>query len=120
ADPATLEQVREDENFLGDRLEVRPILAYQAGSGVMLESGLVWKRIFPNGYPDSDTGFFQGGGHLLGAEQSVTFRMGGGVFLNLAGLYHYILNEKAALDGANNLTNVTYDRITFGTNVGYQ
>lgn len=121
ADILTNEQVREDANFLGDRLEIRPTLGYQAGPGVSLESGLVWKRIFPNGYSITDTtGHFQAGGNLLGAEQSVTFRVDSWIFLNFAGLYHLILNEKAALDAANNLTDVTYNRVTLGTNVGFK
>jgi hypothetical protein len=121
ADPITNEQVLEDGNFLGDRLEVRPVLGYQAGPGVALETGFVWKRIFKNGYPSSDTGHFQAGGDLWGAEQSVTFRVDSGMFLNFAGLYHLILNEKAAWDDSyTNLTNVIYNRFTFGTNVGFK
>jgi len=120
ADTVTSLQVREQENFLGDRLEIRPFLGYQAGPGVALESGLVWKRIFPNGYSAADTGHYQAGGNLFGAEQSLTLTMDSGVFLNFAGLYHLILDEKSALDAGNNLTDVAYNRITFGTNVGFK
>ena len=120
-DPLTGQQVRESSNFLGDRLEVKPFLGWQAGTGLDLQSGIVWDRIFPNGYPESDTGHFQAGGFLLGAEQSMTFDMGAGLFLNLAGLYHFVLNEKAAQDtGTGAWYNVTYNRFSFGTNVGFQ
>jgi hypothetical protein len=120
ADPSTGAQIREDENFLGDRLEFRPVLAWRAGAGVLMQSGAVWDWIMPNGYPPSDGSYYQDGGYLLGAEQSMTFEMGGGVFLNLAGLYHYIVNQKAAVDVKGNLYDVTYNRISFGTNVGFQ
>ncbi len=121
ADPTTGQQVSEDENFLGDKLEVRPFFGYQTGPGVSFQTGLIWDRVFPNGYPQSDSLHFQAGGDLLGLEQSATFQMGSGAFLNLAGLYHFINDQKAAVDAVTgSLYDVTYSRISFGTNVGFQ
>jgi hypothetical protein len=58
---------------------------------------------------------------LVGVEQSVTFQMGSGSFLNLAGLYHCVVDQKAAPDAVTGaLYDVTFNRISFGTNVGFQ
>ncbi len=102
--------------YFGDKLEIHPIFGYSAGPGVVLESGLVWDWIQPNGYPQSSTEYYEGGGNLLGAEQSITFQLSSSTFWNLAGLYHYIANVNA---GVNNQT-ITYQRFTFGTNVGFK
>ncbi|HVZ79194.1 MAG TPA: hypothetical protein VHE12_00180 [bacterium] len=121
ADPVTGDQVREDENFLGDRLELRPFLGWAAGPGVSMMTGLVWDRIFPNGYDATVPLYYQAGGDLFGVEQGVTFSMGGGTFLNLVGLYHLVINEKAATDQVTgSLYDVAYHRVSFGTNVGFQ
>ena len=104
--------------YFGDRLEIHPILGYSAGPGVVMESGLIWDWIQPNGYPPIPPPGtpidYEGGGNLLGAEQSITFQLNPGTFWNLAGLYHYIANNNA---GENNQT-IIYQRFTLGTNVG--
>lgn len=121
ADQSTGQQVRETQNYLGDRLELRPFLGYGSGPGVSMMTGLVWDHVFPNGYGPTDKAFYQAGGDLFGVEQSVTFAMGGGAFFNLAGLYHYVFAHNAAQD---NVTlawyDVSFNRISFGTNVGFQ
>ena len=121
ADQTTGVLTREPENFLGDKLELRPFLGWQAGPGVSMMTGLVWDRIFPNGYDSSQIPYYQAGGDLLGVEQSATFQMGSGMFLSLAGLYHYVVDEKSAKDTVTgDLYDVTFNRVSFGTNVGYQ
>ncbi|HJT23143.1 MAG TPA: hypothetical protein VJ873_01100, partial [bacterium] len=107
-------------SYFGDKLEVHPVFGYSMGQGVVLETGLVWDWIQPNGYPVPQGGAvsvvgYQGGGNLLGAEQSLTFQLSQSTFLNFAGLYHYIANNNAG--GAYNQT-VTYNRFSLGTNVG--
>ncbi len=115
--PYALEQ--DPGAYFGDRLEIHPVMGYSVGSEVVLESGLIWDRIQPNGYPQiTPSGAadeYEGGGNLLGAEQSITFQLSPGTFWNIAGLYHYIANNNA---GLNNQTTITYQRFTLGTNVG--
>ena len=110
--------VQDPGAYFGDRLEIHPILGYSVGPGVVLESGLIWNWIQPNGYsqipPSGTANEYEGGGNLLGAEQSITFQLSPGTFWNLAGLYHYISNNNA---GVNN-QNITYQLFTLGTNVG--
>lgn len=105
--------------YLGDRLELHPVLGYSAGSGVVLETGLVGDWIQPNGYPRPQgiisTPGYQGGGILLGAEQSLTFQLSQTTFWNLAGLYHFISNDNM---GGNYDASVAYQRFSFGTNMG--
>lgn len=106
--------------YFGDRLEIHPIFGYSMGPGVVMESGLVWDWIQPNGYPNPAGGAvtvfgYQGGGNLLGAEQSITFQLSPTTFWNLAGLYHYIVNDNADQFYT---SSVTYQRFSFGTNVG--
>jgi hypothetical protein len=121
SDQNTGQQVRETENYLGDRLELRPFLGYGSVHGVSMMTGLVWDHLFPNGYGPTDGNFYQPGGDLLGVEQSVTFAMGSGAFLNLAGLYHYVYESNAAQDQVTRaFYNVSFNRISFGTNVGFQ
>jgi|GEM_PF-1592206 len=100
--------------FLGNRLEVHPILGYIAGQDISMETGLIWKRVFKNGYSFSDGGLYQGGGNLFGAEQSVSFQLNKTTFWNVAGLYHFIANEDMGL----NHETINYQRFTLGTNVG--
>ncbi len=104
--------------YFGDRLEIHPVLGYSVGPGVVMETGLIWDWIQPNGFPQTlilgETDEYEGGGDLLGAEQSITFQLSPGTFWNLAGLYHNIANLNA---GENNQT-ITYQRFTLGTNVG--
>jgi hypothetical protein len=100
--------------YFGNRLEVHPVLGYQVGPGVSMESGLLWDWIQPNGYSQS-SGDYQGGGNLLGAEQSITFQIDPGTFWNVAGLYHYIDNYNA---GLGNQGTINYERFSLGTNVG--
>jgi hypothetical protein len=121
ADPVTGQQVREQQNYLGDRLELKPFLGYRMGPGVSMMTGLVWDHIFPNGYDASVPLFYQAGGDMVGVEQSATLEMGGGSFLNLAGLYHCVVDQKAATDTVTgSLYDVTFNRISFGANVGFQ
>ncbi len=101
-------------SFLGDRLEIHPILGYVAGQDMTMESGLIWKRVFKNGYSFADTGLYQGGGNLFGVEQSVTFQLDKSTFWNVAGLYHFIAND----DMGQNHETINYHRFTLGTNVG--
>ncbi len=105
-------------HFFGDRFEIHPMMGYSLGPGVVLETGLVWDWIQPNGFPLTPPLGAQpeyvGGGNLWGAEQSITFQLSPETFWNLAGLYHNIAANNA---GANNQT-ITYQRITLGTNVG--
>ncbi len=114
--PYTLEQ--DPGPYFGDRLEVHPILGYSVGPGVVLETGLIWDWIGPNGYAPSMVTLtpseYEGGGNLLGAEQSITFQLSPGTFWNIAGLYHNIANLNAGENGQT----ITYQRITLGTNVG--
>ena len=100
--------------FLGNRLEIHPILGYVAGQDMTMESGLIWKRVFRNGYTFADAGLYQGGGNLFGAEQSVTFQLDKSTFWNIAGLYHFIAND----DMGKNHETINYQRFTLGTNVG--
>jgi len=106
-------QVREDFNFLGDRLDSGPFSATRPGSGVALESGLVWKRIFATAIRKA-TQVISKPGNLLGAEQSVTFRMGSGYF-SIRGAFPRIVDEKAATDILGNLTNISYNRFAIAT-----
>lgn len=106
-------------SYFGDKLELHPIFGYSMGPGVVLESGLIWDWIQPNGYPQGqvvvgNTNSYQGGGNLLGAEQSITFQLSQSTFWNLAGLFHAIANNSAGV----NDTTITYNRFSFGTNVG--
>ncbi len=101
--------------YFGDRLELHPILGYWAGKDTMMESGLVWDWIMPNGYSFGDTSF-EGGGNLLGAEQSITFQLDPSTFWSFAGLYHFISNDKAGIGQ----TTINYERYTLGTNVGFK
>jgi hypothetical protein len=114
--PYTL--VQDPGTYFGDRLEIHPILGYSVGPGVVLETGLIWDWIQPNGYAPSEllstTNEYEGGGNLLGAEQGITFQLSPSTFWNIAGLYHYIANNNA---GQNNQT-ITYQWFTLGTNVG--
>ena len=99
--------------FFGDRMTVHPIMGYVLGKDLSMETGLIWERVFQNGYSFGDPNFV-GGGNLFGAEQSLTFQLNPGTFWNIAGLYHYIENDNA---GVNRAT-INYQRFTIGTNVG--
>ncbi len=106
--------------YFGDHLEIHPILGYGVGKGVVMETGLLWDWFQPNGFPlNFGSGnpdiLYEGGGNLLGAEQSITFQLTPGTFLSLAGLYHYVENDNA---GIGNQGTITYQRITVGTNMG--
>jgi hypothetical protein len=114
-DPMTHVLTKDDQIFLGDRVDANTYLAYAIDSGVVFESGLVWKKILQNGYAET-TDQFQGGGNLFGFEQSATFDMDSNTFLNFAGLYHFIINDKAH----ENSTEVYYHRFSIGTNVGFK
>jgi hypothetical protein len=101
--------------YFGDRLEVHPIMGYGVGKGMVMETGLIWDRILVNGFPLGDANY-EGGGNLLGAEQSITFQLDPATFLNFAGLYHYIENDNMGVNGQT----ITYQRFTLGTNVGFK
>ncbi|HVZ81285.1 MAG TPA: hypothetical protein VHE12_10905 [bacterium] len=107
------------ETFLGDRLRVRPFLAWVFAPGVAMESGLEWKHILSNGYATDDQAY-NGGGDLLGALQSATFQVDPATFFNLAGSYQYVLAKDYAKDTGGQLTNVTFNQFTFGANVGFK
>lgn len=104
--------------YFGDRLEIHPIMGYSVGPGVVMETGLIWDWIQPNGYPQTapvgELSEYEGGGNLLGGEQSITFQLSPGTFWNIAGLYHYIAN----LNAGESSQTITYQRFTLGTNVG--
>lgn len=112
--------------YFGDKLEVHPIFGYSMGSGVVLESGLLFDWIQPNGYPNTQVvvgsaDSYEGGGILLGAEQSLTFQLSSSTFWNIAGLYHYIANDNAGQNAlGQNVLTVTYNRFSIGTNVGFK
>ena len=36
--------------YFGDRLEIHPILGYVVGKDTAMETGLIWDRVFHNGY----------------------------------------------------------------------
>ncbi|SRR5579871_1537633 len=106
-------------SYFGDKLELHPIFGYSMGPGVVLESGLMMDWIQPNGYPQGQTvsvAGYQGGGILLGAEQSLTFQLSQSTFWNLAGLFHSIANDGAGVGN----TTITYNRFSIGTNVGFK
>jgi hypothetical protein len=107
--------------YFGDKLELHPILGYSMGKDLVMETGVIWDWIQPNGYPQSQVNLgsangYEGGGNLLGIEQSATFQLSQSTFWNVAGLYHYIANNNA---GVYNAT-ITYNRFSIGTNVGFK
>ncbi len=120
-DPTSYTFVQESQAFLGNRFEVRPFLGWVLNPGVMMETGLNWRHVVSNGYSVLQTNFYEGGGDLVGAQQSITFQLDSGAFLNFGGLYEYISNNNAAKDSFGNLdASVTYNRFTLGTNVGFK
>jgi hypothetical protein len=105
--------------YFGDHLQIHPILGYGIGKGAVMETGILWDWIQPNGYPQAITpgsaNLYEGGGNLFGAEQSITIQLSPATFWSLAGLYHYIENANA---GENNQGTITYQRFTVGMNMG--
>jgi hypothetical protein len=118
-DPQTYALVQEQEAYLGDRLEVRPFLGWMLSPGVAMETGLDWKHVFANDY-SFVLPLYQGGGNLLGVQQSITFQVDPSTFWNVAGMYQYVYNDKAAKDASFQLTDVSYNRVSIGTNVGWK
>jgi len=105
--------------YFGDKLEIHPILGYSTGKNIVMETGVIFDWIQPNGYPQGQTVNvlgYDGGGILLGAEQSITFQLSQASFLNVAALYHSIANDGAGVGN----TTITYQRFSLGTNVGFK
>ena len=113
--------VQDSQTYLGDRVRVRPFLAWVLAPGVAMETGLDWMHIFATG-TDTSAQFYNGGGDLFGALQSITFQMDPGTFLNVACQYDYIytLNSAYADQARTILTNVGYNKFLLGTNVGFK
>jgi hypothetical protein len=84
-----------------------------------METGLDWKHVFANDY-SFVLPLYQGGGNLLGVQQSITFQVDPSTFWNVAGMYQYVYNDKAAKDASFQLTDVSYNRVSIGTNVGWK
>ncbi len=113
-------------SYFGDRLEIHPIFGYSIGKDMVMETGLIWDWIQPNGYPNSQVNIgssndYEGGGNLFGIEQSATFQLDPGTFWNIAGLYHYITNNNAGQNAlGQDVLTITYNRFSIGTNVGFK
>jgi hypothetical protein len=94
----------------GPRLYFTP--SYAFGD---LNIGLVGKYIFANGYSTTDA-LYDGGGWLFGVSPTYRLKLDDISALNINAGYDFIIHENGGPDANGNLTNVTYDYWTIGTN----
>jgi len=93
ADPVTSLQVREDFNFFRRPPRIRPFFGYQAGSGVALKADWSGKGYSPTAIRKA-TQSFQKPGETSWERNKRDIPDGFGIFLQFAGLFHAIVDEK--------------------------
>jgi hypothetical protein len=97
-------------NYLGPRFYLNPSYAF----GDFVVAGRA-KYIFPNGYTYGNA-YYDGGGFLFGIEPSIVFKLGSDSGLKFFTSFDDVIQRNAAPDINDNLTNVIYNRWTFGSN----
>lgn len=109
----------ETKKSFGNRLSLHPAMEYAWGPKVWLGTGFSIKWADANGYQNIDA-LYNGGGSLIGVDQSLRLKMGAKVSTKYTLSYARITANDAAYDVTKSLTDVHYDDVSFGMGVEYQ
>ena len=99
-------------NSLGARFYLNPSYAF---GNLTVAARL--KYVLANGYPQSDSVNYDGGGYLAGLEPTYLFKLDANSSLKISAGYDYVLWKNVAKDQLNpsDRVNFEYGRWTFGT-----